>query len=94
MKIEIKQNEDGDLVFFLSKQRLRDAAASCEYFWDGESGIDKPCVDVIDRKLFAKEIMYSINAEAEDGSTLLTRMLDKAIINAVEGGCEGIAYDD
>ena len=35
----------------------------------------------------------ALNAEDEDGSTLLTRMLDEAIMQAVEDGCDGVDHD-
>jgi len=38
-------------------------------------------------------VARAINAEGEDGSTLLTRMLDAAILKAVESGCEGVDHE-
>lgn len=49
--------------------------------------------NIYDNKLFAKEICYHLEDEKEDGSTLLTDMLDQAMMNAVEDGCEGVSYD-
>ncbi len=39
---------------------------------------------------FAKDVVRELNMEAEDGSTLVTRMLDKAMIKAIENGSEHI----
>ena len=45
---------------------------------------------VTDKMAFAQEILGQLTMEAEDGSTPLHRMIDKAAIDAVENGCEGI----
>jgi len=85
--------EDGCLVVKIGISTLAFAAANCEEFWDGESGTDVPTVKVTDEALFAKEVRRMLLDEAEDGSTLLTGMIDQAIINAVEDGCEGVDHD-
>lgn len=69
---------------------LRFAAEQHPYFWDGQRPPSVPNIIITDEAMFAKEICHAINAEGEDGSTLLTRMLDEAIRKAVEGGCEGV----
>lgn len=47
---------------------------------------DKELLKIDDAKGFAKDVLYALMAEAEDGSTLLTRCLDKAMQEAVEQG--------
>lgn len=69
------------------------AAENHPDFWDGESDPDVPNIKVTDREVFARAVVDAINKEAEDGSTLLTRMLDAAIAAAVEDGCEGVDHD-
>ena len=50
---------------------------------------------VVDAQMFALEVVQKINEEGEDGSTLLTRMLDRAISDAISDGAEGaIGRDD
>lgn len=49
---------------------------------------------VIDGVKFAREVACALNDEAEDGSTLVTRILDAAILAAVENGAEGIELAD
>ncbi|GAB4059934.1 hypothetical protein [Uliginosibacterium sediminicola] len=71
---------------------LRFAAENHPDFWDGVSGASVPNIKVTDAQEFAKAVAQVINDEAEDGSTLLTRMLDKAIAKAVESGCEGVDH--
>lgn len=53
----------------------------------------EPAVDVTDATEFAKAVIEEINREDDEGNTLLTRMIDKAILQAVENGCEGVNHD-
>lgn len=69
------------------------AAENHPGFWDGESGLDVPNIKITDMQEFALAVADAINEEAEDGGTLLTRMLDDAIAKAVESGCEGVDHD-
>lgn len=45
---------------------------------------------VTDAATFAKELCHQLNDEDEQGTTLVHRMFDKAIVNGIEWGCEGI----
>jgi hypothetical protein len=72
---------------------LRFAAEQHDGLWDGESPYSVPVVKITDVQTFAVEVAREINRESENGSTLLTRMLDAAIAKAVEGGCEGVDHD-
>lgn len=84
-----------ELQFHISESLLRFATENHPDFWDGKSGIDVPNVKITDMNVFTKEVAGEINREiSEDGSTLLTYMLDKAIANAIENGCEGIDYSE
>lgn len=56
------------------------------------SDYGKPTFLVDDPVAFLNELVAVINREEEDGSTLLTRMLDDAIIQAVEDGSDGLRY--
>jgi len=69
---------------------LRFAAENHPDFWDGNSGKDVPNIKVTDISEFAKEVVMKLNEEREDGSTLVTDLLDKAIKQSVEDGCTGI----
>ena len=72
---------------------LRFAAEAHPDFWDGISGASVPNIKITDAVVFAKEVARAINIEnADDGSTLLTRMLDAAINAAVSDGCEGVDH--
>ena len=41
---------------------------------------------VVNQVEFAKDVLRELNSEEEDGSTLITAVLDKAILNAIEQG--------
>lgn len=52
-------------------------------------------VKVTNQRTWLRSVRDAINRElGEDGSTLLTEMMDKAISEAVEQGEEGLLYDD
>jgi hypothetical protein len=59
-------------------------------------GFDKATGDLVpakvtDKKIFAKEVLESLEKELDEtGLTVVYEMIDKAIRNAVENGCEGI----
>lgn len=83
----------GEIDMRIGVETLRFAAENHEEFWDGESGTDVPAIKITNSVIFAQEVVLAINEEAEDGSTLLSRMLDEAIKQAVENGCEGVDHD-
>lgn len=57
--------------------------------WDDESGEwNEP--EITDPDKFAKEVMIALQDESEDGTTLVHVALDKAAMNAIENGAEGI----
>ena len=43
-----------------------------------------------DEAVFAQSVANALNAEEEDGSTPITRMLDKAFEHVIEWGEDGI----
>jgi hypothetical protein len=45
---------------------------------------------ITNQEEFAKGVVDALMNEGEDGSTLLTRMLDQVCEDAVESGCEGV----
>ena len=83
----------GDIEMGIGMRTLCFAAEQHPDFWDGVSGISVPNIKITDVQEFAHAVVAAINEEAEDGSTLLTRMLDKAIAKAVESGCEGVDHE-
>ena len=45
---------------------------------------------VVDQKAFIQAFQQALNAEDEDGSTLVTKMLDRALLLMVENGEDGL----
>lgn len=83
----------GQIVVTVGKKVLRFATEQHPEFWDGDSSDSEPNIKIEDVDVFMKEVVNSINNEREDGSTLLTDMLDAAVKGAIEDGCEGIDHD-
>jgi hypothetical protein len=48
-----------------------------------------PGYEITDPKKFAEEVVYSLEAEDEQGTTDIHRLFDKAMWDAVENGAEG-----
>lgn len=78
----------GALYIRIGSKVLAFAAENNPHLWNGEK--DGPGFRITNPNAFARNVMYALNKEAEDGSTLLTRMLDQATLNAVESGSEGV----
>lgn len=57
--------------------------------YDGEN--DRGMYKVSNHQVFAKEVADYMNQEDEEGNTLVTKMLDAAILLAIEQGAEGVA---
>lgn len=70
---------------------LKGAAEHHDAFWQPET--DKYSLVVKDPERFAKDVLTELLAEGEDGSTMVTKMLDAAIKEAVEQGAEGLDHD-
>jgi len=85
--------EEGALVIRIDFGTLAVVASNCEYFWDGDSDTDTPTIKVTDPAVFAKEVCAKLNEEEEDGSTLVTDMIDRGMIRAVEYGCLGVDHE-
>jgi hypothetical protein len=86
--------QDGILSVAIGLKTLRWVAENHPYFWDGESGTDTPNIKITDEAVFAQEVVEALNREEENGGTLITEMLDEAIKQAVENGCDGVDHDD
>lgn len=46
--------------------------------------------NISEEAVFIKEFVNELNRESETGETVLHAALDKAIVTAVENGCEGV----
>lgn len=77
----------GALVITIPAGVLKFATENHPDYWDGEN--DRNPLKVTDAKVWMKSVRDALQAEEEDGSTMLTAALDKAIAHAVEQGEEG-----
>ena len=80
------------LVIRVSTRVLAFATENHPNFWDIEK--DVPRIKVTNRKQWAKAVRDALEREEEDGSTIITAALDKAVAYAVEQGEEGIEFLD
>lgn len=86
--------QDGELSITIGVETLAHAAAHNGLFWDGQAETAKPpYLDITDPTVFAQEVVNMMTEEAEDGSTLVTRMIDQACASTVDQGCEGVNHD-
>lgn len=58
-----------------------------------EYHLEIPALKFEDREVWVEEVIRELLREEEDGATLLTKMLDTAMVNALENGALGIAED-
>lgn len=56
-------------------------------------GNQSPTFRVSDLDAFASEIVLQLNCEEEDGSTPITQLLDNAMDQAIDSGCEGVDFN-
>ena len=84
----------GRLRVDVSDETLRFAAEHHPDLWDGSpESADGPVVKITDLGKFMAAVCSELNAEDEDGSTPLSRVLDAAILQAIENGCDGIDHE-
>lgn len=85
---------EGQIRIVIGKRNLKFAAEHHPEFWNGEgASADGPFLKIDNLGLFQRAFIDAVNDEREDGSSLLTDMMDAAIKKAVEDGCEGIDHD-
>lgn len=81
---------NGELVIRLRTSTLANAAKYSPYF-DG-CAAHGTTLRITDEAAFARSVSSALNSEREDGSTPITRMLDKAFQHAAEQGLDGIEF--
>lgn len=86
------EDKEGALDMGIGKAVLRFAAENHPYFYEPDARPLTPNLKITDETVFAREVALEINREREDGSTMLTDMLDEAVKRAVENGCEGVDH--
>lgn len=75
----------GELRVSIGKSILAIAATAIP-----NTGWDEGALKITDKEAFAKAVLHELRREEEDGTTLVHRMLDKAMLRAIEQGCEGV----
>lgn len=84
---------DGEIVIRLSLDTMAFAAERFPSLEEYDEKTDRILAPVVtDREAFAKELVRLLNAESEDGSTLVTNMFDAGFLAAAEDGARGIAF--
>lgn len=84
---ELANIEGEEIVIRIPVAALPGAA---QVAWDEQYGFEQHSLRVCDVAAFAKEFVRELNSEAEDGTTLIHIVLDKAAVNAAENGAEGL----
>ena len=79
---------DGVVVIEIGIATYVFAAEHHPDFYDEHN--DRGRMRVTDPTIFAEEVVRALNDEAEDGSTLVTRLLDQAVLDAICDGAQGI----
>ena len=82
---------DGKITISVSIETLAHAARNSEFFRNFIELGDVP--KITDELLFAKSCCAWLNAEAEDGSSAITRMFDRAFIHCFEHGEDGFELE-
>jgi hypothetical protein len=91
MMHEIVTIEGDELVIRLNRQTLTTATEHCPSlirYMEEEAHFSE--VRVTDHAAWLKEVAAELRREAEDGTTLVHLMFDKAFFRAAENGADGI----
>ncbi len=76
--------ERDELVIRIGIGTLAFSAGECPLFYNGE--LDRQDVRVTDPAEWASDVLCALAQEEEDGSTLVTELLDNAMSDAVDNG--------
>lgn len=85
--------EGKQLVIRIGINCLKFAAEHCPLLYDGTvENADPPYCKVTDKNELAHDVKRMLFGQREDGSSPISDLLDKAIINAMEDG--SLAFDE
>jgi len=79
--------ESGDIVIRVSIAALGTITNGVGALWNPDGN---PTVEIVDVEEFAKDLVYELNNEAEDGTTRVHTMFDDAIEAAILDGAQGV----
>lgn len=96
LPLTVKVTRDGVLTIEIGIDTLAFATLCSDYVWrladeeTGKPGMTRPdtLFKITDAAGFAREVADALTDEAEDGSSLLSRVLDDAAQKAIEYGAE------
>ena len=93
LSVEVETDE---LVIRIGKEVLAYAAQRSDLFnpFDPAQNDYVQKYKVINLSEFVEDVRRELRREEEDGSTLLTDLLDKVFLRVLEQGSLGIFYDD
>lgn len=72
---------------------IRFTADAAAFAFEHDPQAQSPQPPVTDKAAFLRDVLDCLTSEREDGATLLTDALDRAMRKAAEQGSEGIDYD-
>lgn len=96
LPLTVKVSPDGVLTIEIGVDTLAFATLCSEYVWrcadaeTGKPGMTRPdaLFKITNADGFASDVSAALTEESEDGSSLLTRLLDSAAEKAIEDGAE------
>lgn len=91
--------EDGVLTICIGVELIAHAAKLHPDLSEYDAGAESASQEwvepeITDADQFAAAVLAELKSEEEDGTTLIHRAMDGAIINAIENGAEGIKTAD
>lgn len=82
--------ENGEIVIRVAVTALPGALEQNPRDYDGYSKFGKHITELAE---FTKDVVRELNAEAEDGTTLVHTLFDDAMAKAIDNGSIGVDYD-
>lgn len=80
---------DGNIVVFVPVDTIKIALEANPRYGEYSHFAEH----ITDLDEFAKDVVYALNDEEEDGTTLVHKMFDEAMVNAIDDGSMNIDYD-
>lgn len=92
--LRVEVTDGGELVIRIGIERLADCFERMDENnpWSDELRDFKKIAEVVDYKEFADDVRSALCVEREDGSTILTDLLDKATMAAFDDGSLGCKH--
>ena len=95
MSLSVKISKSGAITIRIGKATLKTAALYLPDFEHEDEATGEFLIPkIVDADAFARAVYHQLNDEEEDGTTIVHRMFDDAIKEAIEQGAEGIVFPD